>query len=328
MKWSLSQHDYIQLFTEVHNAINLAIADPSLSEPQLVANLVWHLPRHLNRVTISGGYSIRSGGIFVHAQPLVKCGSFPEPTPHSVEIGDLLLLRTAIYHGTVIDRRAMLLQAKKICSTPARPDNINQHYLYARWPTFEYVRSTPALNGKRRHLQGTDLYNAAKYLLIEKGGSVHCCLSLVPSLCAPHGCLLAAQPTMPTLSHYSCFLNELVRFIVGDGGKEYVTPPPLRTRNWDRVIEDLISITATRISSFMRKTTSGLSSNRGHMLAMSFLSGRISDYSTLSQVGVSSEHINRGGETPPNVPEHWDYGNEEDGGISIIEFVIDSESVT
>lgn len=112
---------------------------------------------------------ISASGVFVHAQPFVRCSSFPDDRPESVEIGDLLLLRSAVHAGAVLERRTLLLQAKKIPSVPATPGNRNQYHLYAEWPTFEYVCSTRELNGKRRHITGMDLYDASKYFLIHPG---------------------------------------------------------------------------------------------------------------------------------------------------------------
>jgi len=328
MKWDLNQADYHKLVNAVVHALSEAFKDPSKKEPQLVCNLVWYLPQWINGINFSRGYSVKSGGVFVHAQPFVKCDTFPDPVPASVEIGDLLLLRTGTQHGAVIDRRALLLQAKKIHHLPAKPDNKNQHHLYARWPSFEYVRSTAALNGKKRHVTGLDIYNAAKYLLI--GRDSLCCMNFPHCLClyyfythsACENCVLTALPSEPKVSHYYCFIHELINFLLGDAGKTFLSPPRQRTRNWDRVIEDLTTVTARQVSIYMQRASSGATSTRGQNLA--FCTGDFPKYSMLSRAGVPTNKISLGKNGPPEIPEEWPQDGDE-GGISIIEFLVESE---
>ena len=145
MKFKISHHDHRDLYYAIGKSLSKALKDYSQHEPQLVANIVWHITNQLNRITFNNGLEIQTGGIFVHQQPQVKCIDFPEDSPGSVEIGDLLFLRTEKRNGVVCSRSALLLQAKKIRSIPASPDNKNQHHLYAKWPPFEYVWSTNAL---------------------------------------------------------------------------------------------------------------------------------------------------------------------------------------
>jgi hypothetical protein len=163
--------DYNKIHSAALKSLQHAFANPHLEEPKLIANMVWHLPRQVNKLILSGGISVRCGGVFTHSQPYVSSDAFPDSSLGSVEIGDLLLLHTALRRGQVEDRRAMLLQAKKADHWPVPIDNQNQHYLYEEWPTFEYVRSTSALNGKRRFVRGKDLRNASKYLLAVLGGA-------------------------------------------------------------------------------------------------------------------------------------------------------------
>ena len=167
--------DLNNLFYVIGSVINNALSDIGKSEPQLVANLVWEIPRAINNLRFSNGEKITSGGVFVHAQPFVKCKNFPDQTKKAVEIGDLLLLRTEVSGEKITNRRALMLQAKKVSSYSIKPDNVNQHYLYATWPSFEYTRSTEELNGKGRCVTGLDLYNATRYLLINNTKNDHCC---------------------------------------------------------------------------------------------------------------------------------------------------------
>ncbi|GAB7079137.1 hypothetical protein JCM14635_08100 [Megalodesulfovibrio paquesii] len=317
------------LLKEIHRAFRTAFRDPTQHEPQLVANLVWHLPRRLNAVSLSGGNSLKAGGVFVHAQPFVTAPSFPAATPASVEIGDLLLLRTAYNAGSAVDRRAMLLQAKKTATLPAKPDNKNQYHLYAQWPRFEYVRSTPHLNGETRHVRGPDLYDAAKYLLL--CGDTH---PEFPCCCAPGFCYLmrgycyamTAHPTEPHLTHHRCFARDVLEFIMGDSGKTYNERVHHFATGWDKVIEDLTTITAERHSKFMGRASGGTTRARGGMMALHFLSGEMPFFSRLSHLGFSVSDFPAGMDGPPDVPARDREDNEEGGrGISILEFAINAE---
>lgn len=325
MKWSINDNDYNSLFLAVTSAFNEALINPTLTEPQLVANMVWHLPRKINAVTFTSGFSVKSGGVFVHSQPLVKCNNFLKPSPRCVEIGDLLLLRTDI-RGNTIDRSAMLLQAKKYDTLPVSPDNENQHHLYASWPKFEYSRSTRLLNGQTRRVWGLDIYNAAKYLLISKNYLPCLCNTICSLNCACldpqlyQNSLFTAQPSKPKLNHYKCFLLELLDFILGDAGKPYKTPPHWKDKNWNRVIDDLTKATATQATKFMQRASSGTSSSRGQSLF--FLAGILPKKSTLFAMGkLLMEENSNNHNRPPEVPAEWgDVGGEE-GGLSTIEFV-------
>jgi hypothetical protein len=219
------------------------------------------------------GCSVKAGSVFVHGRPLVTLTSesFPDPKPKSVEIGDLLILRTGMRGRKVVDRRALLLQAKKVLRFPAEPpDNRNQHYLYAHWPCFTYVKSGE-LNNETRHVLGPDLYNGAQYLLIPTQVLARASFpdplgrypSNGPFLKA--GCDMTAQPSEPDLDHYRSFSSELMEFALGDAGKVFVHPP-LRsfTRGWDWVIDDLTRYTAERISKKMSWASGCTGTRSGH----------------------------------------------------------------
>ena len=331
MKFKAPHADLIKLGIAINDALAFSLRDLSKKEPQLVANIVYHLPKAINSIRFSGGLHVQAGGVFIHGQPFVKCGSFPLKKPASVELGDLLLLRTGIHNGHVIDRRAMLIQAKKFKRLPISSVDQNQHHLYAQWPEFEYVRSGD-LNGKIRHIRGIDLYNGSKYLLIgPKNICAFCapCCSSNKCMAASHSipischCVLTAQPTEPDLSHYRCVLNDVFDFILGDAGKPYMTPPPPKSRNWDRVIEDLTTSTAKRTSRIMGTASSGMSSRRG--VSLCFMLGDIHPASAFSKAGVHEGTYGEGMEGPPEVPPEYDYYDEGEGGIASIEFVVESQ---
>lgn len=197
-------------------AIRAALGNPAQNEPQLVANLVWQIANQFSKVV-----DVRVHGVFVHSRPTVSSKRFPSTKPPSVEIGDLLLLRSnQTQSGKRTAHRALLLQAKKAPRIPASPDNPNQWFLYSRWPTFIYAAKMGALTGRRRNVTGVDLYDAAQYLLIA---------DLSPTAIPPFIPLwhprwphrpttFTAHPSYPALTHYERFLDVLVRFIMGYGG--------------------------------------------------------------------------------------------------------------
>jgi hypothetical protein len=323
-----SDTETFDLLARVGRAVAEAFKNPSQSEPQLVANLVWHVPNAINSVAWGGPTNVKAGGIFVHAQPFAASIKFPQKIPESVELGDLLLLRTLCRAGEVIERRALLLQAKKAPSLPAKPDNENQHYLYAHWPSFEYAKRSGELTEKPRSVRGPDLYNGAKYLLLAPESSTavsECCWEYPFTLWDPKFtcCRMStAQPTMPELSHYECFTKELVEFICGDRGKPFVNPPPRRKRGWDKVMHDLIEQTAQRKSAFMKRASIG-SGKRG--VCTEFVIG-LESVGSLSRERKPSLIVSQGGDAPPEVPPEVTetISDGGDGGISVIEFVVNA----
>lgn len=216
----------------------------------------------------------------------------------------------------------MLLQAKKAKHVPTMPDNPNQLYLYTNWPAFEYIRSTPVLNGKKRFLNEWGMYNAAKYLLISNGDFGYTCFGWdwppfeCPSLA------MTAQPGDPELSNYRCFCGELVNMILGNAGKSYTSPPPKWNRHWDRVIEDLTKVTATRVSKYIKRASRGVSGDRGQMMMFCFGSGLMHQDSTLHAAGITENFFREGDNRRPEIAIEDD--DQFSGGVSIIEFVVES----
>lgn len=337
MKWKVKNEFHAELVDQIEEALGSAFHNPIHYEPQFVANLVWHLPRAINRIRSRRGVTIRSGGVFIHGQPMVRCQHFPEVRPTYVELGDLLLLRTNIVNGQLAERRAMLLQAKMFRDVPVEPDNKNQQFLYEDSPWFEYVRSTADLNGKKRRITGPDVHLATKYLLIRKRTG---CMRSCPvaehcnfPACKHGDCqsLMTAHPTAPMLSHYQDFREELLEFILGNAGKEYVSPPPPYKKDWDKVIEDLTQVTAGRRSAWMRRASANDSSSRGQMFR--FVAGNCDFFSGVrpiqshfvKEVPSLLLGIEEGLDGPPEVPPTEHYLEEfEEGGVSVIEFVVSS----
>jgi len=319
MRGSLSADDIWDLANATAVALHKAFKDHKLSEPQLVANLVKELPEQINKIAPTGARKVTAGGVFVHAQPFVTCKSFPAVSPSSVEIGDLLLIRTLVENKTVVERRALLLQAKKADSIPATPDNPNQWHLYEKWPPFTYAARSGKLTGKPRHIKEPDMYDAAKYLLIGSGTSPMHCAAGLPShwLChmgiGPHH---TAQPTKPAISRYSCFFCELLNFLVGNGGKVF-DKPASRARGWNRVIHDLITETAKAKTIFMGRSA-GLAGKATRGSGLFFMTEiEQPEYFLVA----SGENAGRSS-PPPDMPSEW-MRDGEGNGISIIEIIVD-----
>lgn len=321
----LSSSEMLSIADAVSNAIFRSFQANS-SEPQLVANLVWQLPHHINQIQFQGPSKVSGGGIFVHAKPFVTCSSFPQIKPKSVEIGDLLFIRTLVEKNVVVERRALLLQAKKVNSVPATPDNDNQWHLYERWPAFTYALRSGGLTGKPRYINEPDMYEAAKYLLIGDGSSAsrrHCTRCMGWPFHWHHPWLNScfhhtAQPTKPEISRYRCFADELVSFLAGNAGKVFAKPKP-RTRGWDRVIQDLIAETANAKTIYAgRAIGQSTSAMRGNGVLFCSFTGQ-SNFSFFG--GDDDRRVNNSNE-PPDVPSEWN-SDYDGGGISIIEFVVE-----
>jgi len=320
-----SAHNMLHIGDAVANALSNAFKHPRQSEPQLVANLVFEFPKQINKVKLSGTTKVTAGGIFVHSRPFVACKSFPTSSPASVEIGDLLLIRTLVVNGKVAEKRALLLQAKKTDNIPVIPDNKNQWHLYEQWPGFTYAARSGGLTGKPRHIKESDMYEAAKYLLINTGSAAHgpyfacCCWPFHwhrhwPEICLHH----TAQPTTPEISRYRCFAGELVQFLAGNAGKVFAEPKP-RSRGWDRVIQDLIDETAKAKTIYAgRAAGQSTSAMRGNGVLFCSLAGQ----SSFSLFGGGDDGAANNFEEQPNVPAEWN-GDDDGGGISIIEFVVE-----
>lgn len=329
----MNTEDQEKLLKSITSALHETFSNIKFHEPQLVANLVWHLPRYLNSTLLSHGNSIKTGGVFIHAHPFVKIDHFPDKTQKYVELGDLLLLRTAYLDNQPCDHRAMLLQAKKVNCIPAHPDNKNQHHLYAQWPIFEYVRSSSCLNGQLRHLRGPDLYNATKYLLIgnEDAENYRVCCNFYgcePAIvCSCLQPILTAHPSVPQLSHYYCFARDLLDFILGNSGKKYNTHVHHAETGWNKVIKDLTMITAHKHSAFVKRASQEASKERGAGSSTFFVCGEVESPSRLSELGVTIEANSVSGrEVPPEVPDREYPDENNDGcGVSVLEFAVHME---
>ena len=228
----LDSVDQVKIKRLILNAIYSAFNDVQKSEPELVANLAYYIPKRLNGVTL-GHVSFLVGSVFIHQKPYVKNISNPSSWKSNyVELGDLLLINNLVENNKTIQRTALLMQAKKFSKNTKnsiKPDNPDQLDLYSNWPKFEYIRC-PQLNGQKRYIdckKETDIFNGAKYLLINKR----------KGLFGDY----VSDPTMPTLTRFKPFYSELFDFITGNAGKEFVQLGfGSGDIGWSRVIYDVI----------------------------------------------------------------------------------------
>lgn len=330
MNVRLPASDMVLIIEAVVCALENAFHNSALTEPQLVANFVWALPEYINNIHLPGETKVKAGGVFVHARPLVQPASFPCQSPKSVEIGDLLLIRTLVVDGSVKEKRALLLQAKKADSIPAVPDNKNQWHLYEQWPLFTYAARSGGLTGKKRHIKEPDMYDAAKYLLIctnpvAPWQAPPCCITWPyyglyhwPLKCA----ISTAQPTKPEIGRYQCFAHELVGFLIGNAGKYFNEPAP-RTRGWDRVIQDLITETAKATTIFMGRAAGQTTRSTRGSGVLFMITAKQSDFFSVAFGGESTSS-----REPPDIPREWQSDDDTSGGISIIEVIFEQEGGT
>lgn len=302
---------------ELYRAIGIAISESLIAgkdEPNKVAQLTYRIPKNINGLKLTTiGYSLSVGGVFVHQRPYVIFGG-----TKSVELGDLLLISTVI-DSTGIHRRAMLLQAKMFDDLPTSPDNKDQHELYNQWPAFQYkAKYLHTFKGGKREINDLDIHSSAKYLLLAKNRLSKC----IP-ICMWHGCgVLTAQPTIE-LSHHTCFMEELLQFVLGDRGKEFVDKSRLLTTEigWSRVINDLLEAITNKTTKKMRHPVDNPKGTRSYGI-LSF--GReLSFLKTFTIETINWEVSDNG---PPNNFTDWPENSEDDeGGISVIEFVLRKE---
>lgn len=250
-----------------------------------------------------------------------------------------MLIRTLVVHDKVKERRALLLQAKKVDGIPTTPDNKNQWHLYEQWPRFTYASRSGDLTGRSRRIKEPDMYDAAKYLLINSSAAARYHFEIEgpcywyhgwPEVCMP----LTAQPTKPEISRYRCFLNEIVEFLAGNAGKAFDKAMP-RTLGWNRVIKDLIDETAKAKTIFMGRAAGGTAkSTRGSGVLYCALVNQVDHFLVVGSADPGKDTHSRATDDwpkdgsegndifPPQVPNEWPEDG-DGGGISIIEFVVE-----
>jgi hypothetical protein len=313
-----------EIVNSLKNSLKKYFNNPTLSEPDIIAELIWNLPQQFNKnlapIFSNHGIDLKAGGVFVHASPKVKSAKFPAASPQSVEIGDLLILIQRESPTGNIDRWTLLLQAKKEIEMP--PSHRNQNYLYAYWPEFEYHRSGSNLNGKKREITSPNLYNGAKYFFIGDETEDHLTGNFPKGDCScgpvyKNG-LSVANPAYQDLFFFRDFIYEFYELLFGNAGRAFLLNPPSRNQNWDQVITDLITITADRISKHMERAGQQGGGKRGQFdlfrtgYLTSDLSGQINEIDRSKLYGSDEE--------PPAITTE-----EPNNGISILQITMRDE---
>lgn len=302
----------------IYKAIGAAISDSlaiGKDEPNKIAQLTYSIPKNINGLNLTTkGYSLSVGGVFIHQRPYVIFDS-----SKTVELGDLLLISTVMDSKSGINRRAILLQAKMFDDLPTSPDNKNQHELYNQWPAFQYkAKYLHTFNNGNREINDLDIHSSAKYLLLSRSRLSRC----IP-ICLWHRCgALTAQPTLE-LSHHACFIEELLQFVLGDRGKEFVDKSRLSTTEigWSRVVNDLLEAIAKKTTKKMKNPFDNPAGKRSSGV---FSFGR--ELSFLKAYTKEVISFQSDGNGPPNNFLDWPENSEDDGGgISVIEFVLRKE---
>ena len=229
----LDSVDQITIKWQILNAIDSAFNDVQKSEPELVSKFAYYITDYLNNSKFKNIH-FKAGSIFIHQKPYVKnISNHSSWKKKYVELGDLLLINNLVKNDKIIQRTALLMQAKKfsIAGSPVHPDNLEQLDLYSNWPRFEYIRC-PELNGQERYIdcrKEADIFKGAKYLLINKYRD-----------CKPVYDYVAV-PTMPALTKFEPLYSELFDFITGNAGKEFIQLDcGSNDIGWNRIIYDLI----------------------------------------------------------------------------------------
>lgn len=311
-----------------------------MKEPNIVANFMFDI---INAINKKENHEIKAGGVFIHASPYVSFVKANSKKTSTVELGDLLLIRTEFRKNVSIKRTAMIFQVKKTKSIPYHnKNNDEQYYLYSTWPTFTYTRADKQkslngklslINGKKRNISCNDICTGTKYLFINTNKKqcfnsicLNCnnCMDFKSTLCCCNTVTAIATPTK--FSNYEYFSSDIINFIFGFGGKEFKIPPEKRKRNWDRVIKDLLEHTALVISQFTEKYSASKISPRGTGYLCCSLIEDLSPKSCLRSYGINSykteNNGNRENKPPNNDNEKFD---EEPRGMSIIEFEVSPE---
>jgi hypothetical protein len=323
--------DFLKLI--LATAICESLSDPKSSEPQRVANLVYFIPNFFNSFfgtfQLPSGSKISCGGIFVHQSPYI---TYADKSGNSVtiEIGDLLVVKTHRHANGMETRSSLLLQAKRFKKKlPKLPRPRKQHYFYEKWPNFSYTNLQPSTPGNTRKVTGAPniLYQGAKYLFLKDAKPqplltqfLRCNQSQSNHLC-DDDVVSTANPTPIRLSTYQCFICELRDLILGNAGRLFSYPPPSGNIDWDQVMADLIDNTWANPSNPILKASSNRSGARQQ--GNFFLTGDPGAISSRAIPKAASKFFISDFESgPPQVPDDISE-SPESGGISIIEFFVD-----
>ena len=284
---------------------------------------MFQIPKFLNNVMPAlergTGVEVRVGGIFIHSTPQVSwSGIGTIDGKKRIELGDLLLLMRHDYaDGRRPHHSGIILQAKVDDDVYGTPDNPTQHHLYAFWPRFTY--HSPILAGLQREITPPLLYAGSKFLKISKSGDrfLNAAKFSSPAI---------VQPAYPKTQMSRRLSSEIYDLIFGNSGRPFSCDPQDGSENWDQVMTDLIQVTAKRTTGKM-----GMAGDPSRVRGQGVLCFCAGDVITMTARNTESKIDEPSSppqkelvppDKPPEVPEG---PYEDEGGISIIEFVIRDE---
>jgi hypothetical protein len=183
------------------------------------------------------GISVTTCGVFCHQSPIVELFGTSAKHGNRCELGDILFVFT-FRHGSTVARNALLLQAKlekhrQLMSYGIVDvgDGGPQFVLYNQWPPFRYVRG---LTGTRS-VQG-GLHRGAQYAFFAYDRRY-----LRPYWLHAHAAMASNHTVAAPLG------GELFDVLTGQSGRPFSDRATAANGNdWDRVIWDLLDITAQR----------------------------------------------------------------------------------
>ena len=195
------------------------------------------------------GVQIHIGAVFCHQSPLVEFWS-PGGLDRC-ELGDLMYVHSHCRPTGEWSRTALLYQAKVSREQPLRVGAGPQLDLYTKWPTFEYVRSGPDLNGKGRSVTPSCQSAGAQYLLIDDRAQAS---TAPPGPGAyPMGSCIADEYLCPHADLGSALVR-LLGFATGRPFDSLAETERRGDQGWSRVVWDLIIAAARKC---FRRSRSG-----------------------------------------------------------------------
>lgn len=207
-------------------------------EPDYVASLVKlgviNIKRALDQVFSGTGVTISTTGVFCHQSPMVKFTL--KGKRERCELGDLLLIHSHTDKAGVVQRNALLLQAK-MTEPSVRKKAIpkaEQHQLglYQHWPIITYDMSGGTLNGKKRLISPQSRHAGAQYLLIDSDRIFS--TTPVPAGHYPMGIWMAETPLFSSCSFGKVFFD----FLSMASGRPF--GEKATAQGWSGVIWDLV----------------------------------------------------------------------------------------
>lgn len=298
-------------------------------EPDFVASLVQvgviSIKRALDIALAGSGIRVTTTGVFCHQSPMVEF-------PARCELGDILFVHSHTGASGIVQRNALLLQAKMTKpaakSTRIAKKDIHQLHLYESWPPFTYDMQGDPLHGQSRMVVPNARHAGAQYLLIDKDP-----VFVGPG--TPHGnypmaVWMAENPvyTKTTLG------DSLFDFFSMTSGRLF--GPKSAATGWTQVVWDLIDNGLRK--GFNRARTGRVASENSRLsgdsvppnvACFSAGFGAVRQSLVHEVLGASANVLRRagdGGQVPPELMSEFDF-DEPPSGISLVIVETDESQV-